>query len=88
MSATSENIRRRVPPIIGAAALFGWLIAYAEAMPRLAAGPLCSARNDLLTLAGHCPACGVAALLSLAFIASAFLLRRPSPTAIPVRALG
>jgi hypothetical protein len=88
MPATSEYIRRRVPPIIGVAALFGWLIAYAEAMPRLAAGPLCSSRDDLFTLAGHCPACGVAAFLSLAFVASAALMRRPSPAAAPVRAIG
>lgn len=88
MSATFENIRRRVPPIIGVAALFGWLIAYAEAMPRLAAGPLCSSRDDLLTLAGHCPACGVAAALTLAFVASAALLRRPALAARPVRVAG
>ncbi len=79
MPATSEVIRRRVPLILGAAALFGWVIAYAEALPRLAAGPLCSARDDLFTLAGHCPACGVAAMLSLAFIGSAALLNRPAP---------
>lgn len=84
MPVLSEDIRRGVPPILGAAALFGWLIAYVEAMPRLAAGPLCSARGDLLTLAGHCPACGVAALLSLAFIGSAALLNRPSPIRVPV----
>lgn len=88
MSATSENIRRRVPPIIGVAALFGWLIAYGEAMPRLAAGPLCSSRGDLFTLAGHCPACGVAAALTLAFIASATLLRRPTLASRPVRVAG
>lgn len=88
MPVTSEDIRRRVPPILGASALFGWLIAYAQAMPRLAAGPLCSARDDLLILTGHCPACGVAALLSLAFVASAVLLRRPSPATLPVRAAG
>jgi len=85
MSATSENFRRRVPPIIGAAALFGWVIAYGEAMPRLAAGPLCSSRDDLFTLAGHCPACGVAAALTLAFVASAALLRRPALPARSVR---
>lgn len=86
MPAMSERIRRGAPPIIGAAALFGWVIAYAEALPRLAAGPLCSSRDDLLTLAGHCPACGVAALLTLAFIASAATVRRPAAT--PVRARG
>lgn len=84
MPVLSADIRRRVPPILGAAALFGWLIAYIEAMPRLAAGPLCSTRDDLLTLAGHCPACGVAALLSLAFIGSTVLLNRPSPIRAPV----
>lgn len=88
MPVTFEDLRRSVPPILGASALFGWLIAYAEAMPRLAAGPLCSARGDLLTLAGHCPACGVAALLSLAFIGSAVVLRRPAQIAPPVRVTG
>lgn len=85
MPAMSERIRRGAPPIIGAAALFGWVIAYAEALPRLAAGPLCSSRDDLFTLAGHCPACGVAALLTLAFIASAAAVRRPTATLVRAR---
>lgn len=84
--AMPDHILRRVPAIIGAAALFGWVIAYVEALPRLAAGPLCTSRNDLLSLAGHCPACGVAALLSLAFIASIAATRRLAPA--PVRARG
>lgn len=86
MPAMPERFRHGAPPIIGAAALLGWVIAYAEALPRLAAGPLCSARDDLFTLAGHCPACGVAALLTVAFVASAAAVRRPS--AMRARACG
>ena len=80
-----DSILRRIPPIIGVAALFGWLIAYAEAMPRLAAGPLCTSRDDLLSFAGHCPACGVAALLSLAFVASVAATRHVSPVRVRAR---
>ena len=86
MPALPEHVLRRAPPIIGAAALFGWLIAYVEAMPRLAAGPLCTSRNDLLSFAGHCPACGVAAFLTVAFVVSVAMKARPSSA--PVRAWG
>jgi hypothetical protein len=54
----------------GAAALVGWLVALMQALPRLTAGPLCSARSDVWSLAGHCPACFAAVALSLLFLAA------------------
>ena len=61
---------RSLAPIAGAAAVVAWSAALFQALPRLTAGPLCSARSDLLSLAGHCPACFVAAGLTLVFLAS------------------
>lgn len=76
MPALFDTLYRRVTAIVGAAAFVGWLIAYAQAAPRLAAGPLCSGRQDLLTLAGHCGACGVATLLTMLFVTGVTLERR------------
>lgn len=57
---------RFIAPFTGATALVAWTIALAEAMPRLMAGPLCSSSQDAWSLAGHCPACFVAAGLTVA----------------------
>jgi hypothetical protein len=76
MAALFETPYRRVAPLVGAAALLGWVLAYVEAAPRLAAGPLCSTRDDLFVLAGHCPACGVSTLLTMLFLAGVALDRR------------
>lgn len=40
MPALFDTLYRRVTAIVGAAAFVGWLIAYVQAAPRLAAGPL------------------------------------------------
>jgi len=56
---------RFIAPFAGATALVAWAIALAQALPRLMAGPLCSSRQDAWSLAGHCPACYVAAALTV-----------------------
>lgn len=61
---------RLIAPFSGATALVAWTIAFAQALPRLMAGPLCSSRQDSWALAGHCPACFVAAALTIVFLAS------------------
>lgn len=50
----------------GGAAAISWAFALVQAAPRLLAGPLCSSSNDVWSLAGHCPACFVAAGFTLA----------------------
>lgn len=52
----------------GSAALISWTFALVQALPRFLAGPLCSSRDDAWALAGHCPACFLAAGFSLAFL--------------------
>jgi hypothetical protein len=59
----------------GLAALAAWSVALFQALPRLMAGPICSARSDMFSFAGHCPACFVAAGFTLVFLAS---LARPA----------
>lgn len=81
MPALFETPYRRATPLVGAAALLGWALAYVEAAPRLAAGPLCSTRGDLFVLAGHCPACGVSTLLTMLFLTGVALDRRHALTA-------
>lgn len=68
---------RLIAPFAGATALVAWMIALAQALPRLMAGPLCSSRQDTFALAGHCPACFVAAALSIVFLASLAATRAP-----------
>jgi hypothetical protein len=85
MPSTFESLARRALPWLAASALASWGAALWQAVPRLSAGPLCSARQDAFALAGHCPACFVAAFLTLAFLAS-LLARRESRVAIRVRA--
>lgn len=70
MPAAIERLFRQSPPWLAAAALASWSVALWQALPRLMAGPLCSASSDTFSLAGHCPACFVAAFLSLTFLAS------------------
>ncbi len=77
MSAKS----RFIVPVVGATALVAWTIALAQALPRLLAGPLCSSRQDVWSMAGHCPACYVAAALTLVFGIGLALAR---PKAAPV----
>lgn len=79
MPASFEDTRHHIPSILGAGALSAWLVAYVVALPRLLAGPLCASPRDAFTLAGHCPACGVAAALTLAFVASLALARSSAP---------
>lgn len=65
-----KELFRYVPPVTGLAAVAAWFIALQQAMPRLLAGPLCSSQQDTWVFAGHCPACYVAALLTIAFLTS------------------
>ena len=66
---------RLIAPLLGAIALVAWTIAIGQALPRLMAGPLCSSRQDAWALAGHCPACFVAAVLTVLFGFSLVLAR-------------
>lgn len=75
MSVKPSAPWRRIAVVTGSAAFASWSIALVQAWPRLTAGPLCSSRNDVLSLAGHCPACFVAAALSLIFLGSALMAR-------------
>lgn len=67
---------RLIVPLLGATALVAWSIALGQALPRLLAGPLCSSRQDGWMLAGHCPACFVAAGLTIVFGLTLALARR------------
>jgi hypothetical protein len=85
-----KELVRYVPSVTGVAALVAWLVALQQALPRLMAGPICSTGQDVWAFGGHCPACYVAALLSVAFVASLFVVgqqtRRDSLAVSPVRA--
>jgi hypothetical protein len=77
---------RFIAPFAGATALVAWAIALAQALPRLMAGPLCSSRQDAWSLAGHCPACFVAAGLTVLCAMSLVLARADSSRAwLPAR---
>lgn len=68
---------RHLSSLLGVAALASWLVALQQALPRLLAGPICSSSQDTWAFAGHCPACFVAAGLTVAFLGSlAVSLRR------------
>lgn len=69
---------RLIVPLIGVSALVAWTIALGQALPRLMAGPLCSSRQDSSLLAGHCPACFVAAALTAAFMLALLATRAPA----------
>lgn len=71
-----KALSRHLPAATGLAALVAWAIALQQSLPRMLAGPICSARGDMFVFAGHCPACYVAAALSIAFLASLFLASR------------
>ncbi|WP_297510442.1 hypothetical protein [uncultured Caulobacter sp.] len=79
MSAKFKAPWGDIAEFTGVGALFSWVIAYAAAAPRLAAGPLCAAASDTLSLAGHCPACFEAAALTAAFLVSVWMARRDAP---------
>ncbi len=88
MSTKLVTPPRSLAPIAGAAALVAWSAALFQALPRLMAGPLCSARSDPFSFAGHCPACFVAVGLTLVFLASLTspaLLARAIPIGRPSR---
>ncbi len=71
-----KELSRHLPSATGVAALVAWAVALQQSLPRMLAGPICSARGDAFVLAGHCPACYVAAALTIAFLASLVLAAR------------
>lgn len=71
-----KEFSRHLPSATGVAALVAWAVALQQSLPRMLAGPICSARGDAFVFAGHCPACYVAAALSIAFLASLFFAGR------------
>lgn len=85
MPANIVPPRGLLTPVAGLAALGAWSMAFLQALPRLTAGPLCSARSDVLSLAGHCPACFVALGLTLVFLLS--LKRQATPALQAIRRL-
>jgi len=54
-----KEFSRHLPSATGVAALVAWAIALQQSLPRMLAGPICSARGDAFVFAGHCPACYV-----------------------------
>jgi hypothetical protein len=60
-----EVLVRNSAPVAGALALVSWAVALGDAAPRLLAGPLCTSSQDAWAFAGHCPACYVAAALTI-----------------------
>lgn len=77
---------RHLSSLLCAAALASWLIALQQALPRLLAGPICSSSQDSWAFAGHCPACFVAAGLTVAFLTSVVMgLRRRRAVALSAR---
>ncbi len=67
-------------------ALVSWGVALWQAAPRLMAGPICSSAQDMSVLAGHCPACPAALLISLALLSSLALRWRDARRLSPARA--
>lgn len=85
MSAKFKAVSRGVAALAAIGATVSWTFAACEALPRLTAGPLCSARSDI-GLLGHCPACPLALSFSALFlIAAVFSPRSPrlAPQRIP-----
>lgn len=57
--------------LLGLGAIAAWTQALITEWPRLTAfGPICSEASGFLGLGGHCPACYVAAALSVGFLLS------------------
>jgi hypothetical protein len=71
-----KELSRHLPSATGLAALVAWAVALQQSLPRMLAGPICSTSGDAFVFAGHCPACYVAAALSIAFVASLFFAGR------------
>jgi len=82
MSTTFQAHARIGAFLAVAIAMVSWAIALGEAVQRLAAGPLCSARQDAWAPLDHCPACFVAlvaTLLSLTLWGRMRAADRPKP---------
>ncbi|ATC31979.1 hypothetical protein CA606_06210 [Caulobacter vibrioides] len=75
-----EVLVRNSAPLFGALALVSWAVALGEAAPRLLTGPLCTSSQDAWAFAGHCPACYVAAGLTIAAIVLVIGRRRDPAT--------
>lgn len=82
MSIPFKRPQHQITLGLAVAALASWGVALWQALPRLLAGPLCSSPQDAFSLAGHCPACFVAAFLTLAFLARLTITAR---TGVPAR---
>ncbi|KRA64910.1 hypothetical protein ASD89_19645 [Caulobacter sp. Root656] len=79
MPTTFHASRRLIALASGTAALASWVIVLLQGLPRWTAGPLCGASDDLLSLAGHCPACWPAVAFSVMFLATMRGRRTLSP---------
>lgn len=86
--STEIQARARIGALLAAAvAIVSWATALGEAVQRLAAGPLCSVRQDAWAPLNHCPACFVAVvatLLSLTLWGRMRAADRPKPARLEV----
>jgi hypothetical protein len=87
MSFPTVHIWGKSQTALAVAALVSWGAALWQAAPRLMAGPLCSSAQDMSVLAGHCPACPAALLVSLALLTSLALRWREARRMAPMRAI-
>jgi hypothetical protein len=69
MSRPHALLRHPTRTLLALLTASSWTVALWQAMPRLLAGPICSAAQDNWVLAGHCPACAVAVLSTLGLLA-------------------
>lgn len=89
MSAKVQSVLRQITPVLGLCSILAGEVAIWQALPRLTAGPLCSSAQDIAVLAGHCPACYLAAGLTTAFLTSALVshrLKSRTPAKVMVKA--
>lgn len=76
--------RRHMCTLLALTTVASWMVALWQAMPRLLAGPLCSSAQDTSVLAGHCPACALAVLSTLALLATLAVPPRFAPRAATI----
>jgi len=86
MSFPTVPIWGKSQTALAVATLVSWGVALWQAAPRLMAGPICSSAQDASVLAGHCPACPAALLISLALLSSLALRWRDARRLWPARA--
>ncbi len=87
MSFPTVHIWGKSQTALAVAAMVSWGVALWQAAPRLMAGPICSSAQDISVLAGHCPACPAALVVSLALVTSLALRWRDARRMSPMQAI-